>query len=660
MTRLRLQRGSLALSVLGAALLLLLVCNRAEAATFTVNTTADTPLAGAMCTGSEPCSLRAAVQAADGAGGTNVISVPAGTYALTVASTGADDPANGDLDIDQSSSVTIQGAGSGSTVIDANGIDRAFAVQEASSLDIAGMTIEGGLPAATSSGTEQGGAIWAMGNLGAGPDLVLTGNQAIQGGAVYVGSTAAAASFTKVVVAQNQSTGQEGGGIDVEMSGKLTLTDSLLTENEAVGGENPSGGNLYVGAVNELESTDTDYTEGIARDGGGIRISYAATSSAIFTGGSISDNHTGASGRGGGMNLESPVSLIEVTLAENTSTERGGAISVGSPVPLHITGSTFVGNTSENSGAIDVGSYEPAMDIVNSTFTGNGAAQGGSVFGAYYFLGKFDLVNSTVAANVGPAPAISGLGLVEPFERGVVNSIIAGNAGGDCESELTIDSGHNIVGSTCEPATPVASDLVGLDPQLSPLAANGGRTETMAPATTSPAIGAGDQTACPAVDQRGVPRTGGCDIGAYQPATPKPEPTPEPTPNPETTPNPTGDSGTPIGGSGPSPAGPAPPTAAAKYKFGIKKIVHVQEGGAARLKIRYNGPGLIQLSGKRVIPVSQRTKAGVAYLPITPDEALATLLTERRRVHVSVLVQFTPDAGVGRIKEKKVGVWLYG
>jgi hypothetical protein len=52
------------------------------------------------------------------------------------------------------------------------------------------------------------------------------------------------------------------------------------------------------------------------------------------------------------------------------------------------------------------------------------------------------------------------------------------------------------------------------DPKLGPLADNGGPTKTMALLAGSPAIGGG--AGCPSTDQRGEPRKGACDIGAYQ------------------------------------------------------------------------------------------------------------------------------------------------
>src|SRR5438874_12563166 len=91
------------------------------AATYTVNNTADLPdtdPADGVCkTTNNNCTLRAAIMQADFVG-TSIIVLPAGTYKLMRA--GYDDDALvGDLDIKHD--LTIQGAASGSTIIDGNG-----------------------------------------------------------------------------------------------------------------------------------------------------------------------------------------------------------------------------------------------------------------------------------------------------------------------------------------------------------------------------------------------------------------------------------------------------------------------------------------------------------------------------------------------------------
>ena len=98
--------------------------NRLAPATFTVNTTDDTPDAhpgdGTAHDASGHVSLRSAVTEADTLGGANTIVVPAGTYRLTRAST------LGDLSI--TDGLTLSGAGASAVTVDALGLSRVFEV----------------------------------------------------------------------------------------------------------------------------------------------------------------------------------------------------------------------------------------------------------------------------------------------------------------------------------------------------------------------------------------------------------------------------------------------------------------------------------------------------------------------------------------------------
>src|SRR4051794_38311432 len=59
------------------------------------------------------CTLRAAIMEANGQGGSHAISLPAGTFKLTIAGANEDGGATGDLDI--FANLTITGAGASST-----------------------------------------------------------------------------------------------------------------------------------------------------------------------------------------------------------------------------------------------------------------------------------------------------------------------------------------------------------------------------------------------------------------------------------------------------------------------------------------------------------------------------------------------------------------
>ena len=121
---------------------------QAPGATFAVNTTADTqdanPGNGICADSGGSCSLRAAVREANALAGADTITLPAGTYGLTQTGGGEDAGSTGDLDI--SSTLTIQGAGSASTIVDANDLDRVFHILSTGVVTITQVTIMDGTP----------------------------------------------------------------------------------------------------------------------------------------------------------------------------------------------------------------------------------------------------------------------------------------------------------------------------------------------------------------------------------------------------------------------------------------------------------------------------------------------------------------------------------
>jgi CSLREA domain-containing protein len=101
-----------------AGVLLLSASSWAHAATFVVTKTADTN--DGTC--DSDCSLREAIIAANANPGADVITLPAGTYTLTIPGAGEDGGATGDLDI--LGDLTINGAGASTTIVNGGGLDR--------------------------------------------------------------------------------------------------------------------------------------------------------------------------------------------------------------------------------------------------------------------------------------------------------------------------------------------------------------------------------------------------------------------------------------------------------------------------------------------------------------------------------------------------------
>jgi hypothetical protein len=79
-----------------------------------------------------------------------------------------------------------------------------------------------------------------------------------------------------------------------------------------------------------------------------------------------------------------------------------------------------------------------------------------------------------------------------------------------------LSRGVNLFSSTAGGTGFSAADLVVADPLLSPLASNGGLTQTHALLSNSPAIDAGTNAGTPTRDQRGFLRSGATDLGAYE------------------------------------------------------------------------------------------------------------------------------------------------
>jgi hypothetical protein len=202
---------------------------------------------------------------------------------------------------------------------------------------------------------------------------------------------------------------------------------------------------------------------------------------------------------------------------------------------VFINNSTLTGNSVNGTGLGGAlsNSVNGVAQLVNCTVVGNSCRLAGG--GIDTNLGATTLVIScTVTANTSDSSGVGAGGVdnlaASPGTVKLYNSIIAANTGlGDCNNPLTngvptvTSGGHSLIQSPMFGFTPAASDIIGQDPLLLPLADNGGLTETQGLSCGSPALDAGDDTALglsPFLtgDERGLPRKVGAhvDIGAYE------------------------------------------------------------------------------------------------------------------------------------------------
>lgn len=274
----------------------------ASAATITVDTAADELNADG------DCSLREAIQAAnldapvDGCGGgigKDFVSVPAGTYTLTLG--GADDTnAQGDLDI--TGDLVLNGDGPGTTIVQAGIADRVLHVLGSAQAQLSGITIRNGR-------SFVGGGVRNQGSL----------------------------SLTNVTVIDNVATSPCGGASagGISNTGTLNLVQSRVDNNEATVTPGPGvicpavflsesgGGIVNGGTLNVSESSIShNVTTG---DGGGIDSSGSMT----VTGSSISFNEAAlnAGGIATGLIPTSVATLSNTTIAFNEAGFNAGGVA---------------------------------------------------------------------------------------------------------------------------------------------------------------------------------------------------------------------------------------------------------------------------------------------------------------------------------------------
>jgi CSLREA domain-containing protein len=228
----------------------------AQAATFTVTTTADPP--GAEGCTPAVCTLRSAITAAGGNGNAtdDVIVMPAGLYTVT-AQLGALTVPSG------ATRITFQGAGTNTTSIEPPVGTTALVIDTNGGAALTGLTLRGG-------------------TLGAG-----------QGGNLLVRS---GASLTLDRARITGGTAPQGGGIGALGAASITIRSSLIDNNFTTGADiSNAGGGIYVQGqttATVITIEDSTIVGNGARNGGGIAI----------------DNNTGQ-----------PPVLRGVTLTRNTA-----------------------------------------------------------------------------------------------------------------------------------------------------------------------------------------------------------------------------------------------------------------------------------------------------------------------------------------------------
>lgn len=314
-----------------------------------------------------------------------------------------------------------------------------------------------------------------------------------------------------------------GGGC-IASAGYLTLADSTVSGCYA-GGEGAYGGAIYAYALTLSNSTlSGNVANGVHEDAGtaafgGAAFVYQMQFVASTISGNRAEHHVNP-GRtsydiGGGVIAVRGGQISGSTIDSNTSTGRGGGIATFNSI--QVSNSTISGNIAASGPGGGVFLRWPAaVQLDNSTVTANRGIGGGIWLAADGSTFRSSIVHGNTATTGADPSDTSYADVQAQPSQGATATV-----GGD----------HNLVGAH-SPNLALPADTRDADPQLDPLANNGGPTRTHALRSTSPAVDTGANPLALAYDQRGEPfarsHGAGTDIGAYELQAPPQVATPVP------------------------------------------------------------------------------------------------------------------------------------
>jgi hypothetical protein len=313
--------------------------------------------------------------------------------------------------------------------------------------------------------------------------VVPAGNYDLSNGALAIGQSLAVVGAGARTTTITQSSTTPDRVFDVQLPANTAVPNVLISGLKITGGNANGSNNFFGGDIrNQANLTlSRDWvTGGSTTFGSGAGVSNDA--------GTLTVDHSLVSGNAGGN-------------------DSGGIQNFGASGPpdrpghLLVTDSTIAGNSSSQGGGIfSWGDATNTTTVINSTIANNDGGTRNSPAGGLAGSGTISVQNSIVAFNT----------VDTPFTGAPVN----------CGSGIS-SLGYNLeTGSDCGFTNP--GDQQNTNPEFSATTPqnNGGDTDTLALAFTSPAVGHVPIGAagCGGTDQRDVarPQGSGCDIGAFE------------------------------------------------------------------------------------------------------------------------------------------------
>ena len=293
-----------------------------------------------------------------------------------------------------------------------------------------------------------------------------------------------------------------------KLSGTISTGGNQLSVNYPLQIRGPGARQLTVSAANDARvfNVATDF-------GADVTISGLRMRDGDVLGGS-----------GGGLiNVYADLTLSRVAIVGNTASNVGGGV-FNFEGRLTVADSTVSGNTAEsqagNGGGGIYNSGGAELTVLNSTVSGNRVFEqdGGGVYNNDF--GQMAIRNSTIVNN---SAEDDGGGVYADGATELRATIVANNEAGSAAPDVLVgnsgpfDAAFSLIEDpqTDGDPLPAATNIIDQDPNLKPLANNGGPTNTHA-FKKSPARNKVPKSESEKKDQRGAPRKGKGDIGAYE------------------------------------------------------------------------------------------------------------------------------------------------
>lgn len=462
--------------------------------------TSDGICAAAGVTGN-PCTLRAAIQQANAWPGADRIRLGDATYLITINGAGEELGATGDLDINDDLIID----GSLSSVVDACNAakttcmaDRIFDIHTGTQVTLSHLAIQNGNIA-----SDSGGGIQNSGSLTLQAVKVLNNTAGFNGGGIFQSGLSATLDMTLSTVDSNAANDtsssffNNGGGISIQQG---TANISLSTISNNIAGTN--GGGLQLNGNTTVTVTDSLIDGNQALGNGGI------------------------GGIGGGIDSFGDLDVTGTTISNNTSVFLAGGLRADGPATglgtnaarLAMNDSTVFGNQTTSSTSNGGGLYISLDRAVDRSIPGSPQPGGDAAFLKHVTLAANSAASGGDNLALDPATILN-----QGFATLQDTMIIVPGNGSNCSDPATHISsdGYNLDdGGSCGLLT-TNNDLPGTSVQIvtSPaaLGSNGGPVKTLTLASSiASSTFTGDTTRCSALDQRGFDRSN-CSIGALEP-----------------------------------------------------------------------------------------------------------------------------------------------